>query len=54
MQLMRKSKRDEQKLRKTEFDFDDYLSQYEADEEDGWSWKYYEHAAGPWRYGRVR
>ena len=21
-------------------------------EEHGWSWKYYEHAAGPWRHGR--
>ena len=41
-----------QKLKKNQFDFDDYLESIKQMEEYGWSWKYHEHAAGSWRHGR--
>ena len=35
-----------QKLKKNQFDFDDYLESIKQMKNYGWSWKYHEHAAG--------
>ena len=44
------AKKLEQKMKKAEFDFEDYLSSMKSDEEDGWSFEHYEHDAGHGRH----
>ena len=41
-----------QKLKKAQFDFEDFLESTTADEEYGWPFQYHEHAAGYKRHGR--
>ena len=46
-----KAKEMSKKMKKAQFDFDDYLESMKQMKKLGRTWKYHEHVAGTWRYG---